>query len=342
MELKLIDIVKIFFAICVIAIHTFFLQDLNNDLYFYNLNIILFNAVPFFFITSGYFLGKKIKNSTNNKWNFVKKTEKNLFFHYIFWGTLYLFISCTMFMFLHEPKNSLVILKAHLLGNPNAAMWYLPSLIVSIVLVIIMDKNKKMLKISIIISLIILLLIQLDFLIIGYFNNTYIEKLTNFFAVENRTVFFNVIYYAYFFVALGFYLGKYKDVKGNIKLNVLLIFLGILLNILLTLVELNLVSPKINIQMNIPLGSIIIALNLFLICLKFDSSKIKFDTKIIRKMSSTVYYSHYFFLIVSKVFLEYILKIKSNTILFIITSILTIGCSFILNKIKNDKFRYIV
>ena len=58
----LVDIAKIIFAFGIVALHTGFL--LNTSYGFYVHTIIFRLGVPFFFLTSGYYLAKKNKNNS--------------------------------------------------------------------------------------------------------------------------------------------------------------------------------------------------------------------------------------------------------------------------------------
>ena len=61
---QLIDLAKLFFAICVVAIHSQFLLEYKFG-YYVNTNIYRL-AVPFFFICNGYFLAKSDDLSREN------------------------------------------------------------------------------------------------------------------------------------------------------------------------------------------------------------------------------------------------------------------------------------
>ena len=50
-----IDIVKFIFSICIIALHTLVLDSFNSDINWYVTHCIFRLAVPFFFVTSGFF-----------------------------------------------------------------------------------------------------------------------------------------------------------------------------------------------------------------------------------------------------------------------------------------------
>lgn len=57
-----IDIAKLFFAYCIIAIHTVLFLDVHHGLWWFNNHMIWRLAVPFFFLTSGYFFNADKKD----------------------------------------------------------------------------------------------------------------------------------------------------------------------------------------------------------------------------------------------------------------------------------------
>lgn len=56
-----IDLIKFFMAIIVVAIHTHPLEHCSNEILIRIYNSIVSSAVPFFFISSGFLLGSKLK-----------------------------------------------------------------------------------------------------------------------------------------------------------------------------------------------------------------------------------------------------------------------------------------
>lgn len=55
-----VDYGKIFFATCVVAIHTSLLKDVSPALWYYLNKLIWTMAVPFFYMVSGYFFNPKM------------------------------------------------------------------------------------------------------------------------------------------------------------------------------------------------------------------------------------------------------------------------------------------
>ena len=75
-----IDLMKLFFAICIVAIHTGLLNQFSSATNWYIMHMIFRLAVPFFFITSGYFFGKKflpVENNYSDRMKVCKKYRLN-------------------------------------------------------------------------------------------------------------------------------------------------------------------------------------------------------------------------------------------------------------------------
>lgn len=78
MPLKCVDFLKFFFCLCIVVIHCDSLSEINPDVKYFITQGLLRLAVPFFFVTSGYFLGKKIKEHPPKIDEVFKKYVKRL------------------------------------------------------------------------------------------------------------------------------------------------------------------------------------------------------------------------------------------------------------------------
>lgn len=65
-DLYAIDVIKYIMAFCVIAIHTTPLKGIDNYIASRLYESVVSIAVPFFFLSSGYLIGRKIKNRKEN------------------------------------------------------------------------------------------------------------------------------------------------------------------------------------------------------------------------------------------------------------------------------------
>lgn len=84
-----VDIVKYIMAFCVIAIHTLPLKDVQNEDITRLFDTFVSLAVPFFFLSSGYFVEKKCEAGTE-KLLLLDKQIRKLIRYYIVWTLIYL------------------------------------------------------------------------------------------------------------------------------------------------------------------------------------------------------------------------------------------------------------
>ena len=73
-----IDIFRMIAALLVIAIHTSPLSSINETADFILTRIFARVAVPFFFVTSGYFLITRYSRNTDKLFKFIKKNSVDL------------------------------------------------------------------------------------------------------------------------------------------------------------------------------------------------------------------------------------------------------------------------
>ena len=72
-EYKAVDFLKFVFCIAIIAIHTNLFYGLGMPYSYYFDKAILRIAVPFFFVTSGFFLGKSLAKERTSFHSNIKK-----------------------------------------------------------------------------------------------------------------------------------------------------------------------------------------------------------------------------------------------------------------------------
>ena len=161
----LIDIFKLFFALCIVGLHTGFLY---NYAFGYYVHTIIFRlGVPFFFIASGYFLAKK-DVGTNQK-NICLDFIKKLLPMYLLLGTTYIILFAIRYN--DFSASSLLINFWYLItGRSLSVMWYVGALITSAIILLHLNTKKKLLY-----SLILFLVLY----IIGLLFNTYSFLLIN-------------------------------------------------------------------------------------------------------------------------------------------------------------------
>ncbi len=95
-QLYVVDILKLIMSICVIAIHTAPLQNIQGTYLFALYDAVIRQAVPFFFIASGYFLFSRFDLilSTARNISLLKQFLIRFVKLYVTWHMIYLPISC--------------------------------------------------------------------------------------------------------------------------------------------------------------------------------------------------------------------------------------------------------
>ena len=85
-----IDVMKYIMAFCVIAIHTTPLKDINNETISRLYEVAVSIAVPFFFLSSGYLIGRRIQNKKEFDDVLVERQQKKIIRYYVIWTIVYL------------------------------------------------------------------------------------------------------------------------------------------------------------------------------------------------------------------------------------------------------------
>lgn len=142
-----IDIVKLACCLFIIAIHTKLAKCLPDDTSYYVEKIFFRLAVPFFFVVSGYFLGKKL-SSTN-----VFDTKKTIIFKYCQRLLLPLVVFGVINIVEHdwqlfvEGKSLVHILAVDIrsiLFYPFGALWFVQACIIGALMLLPFLRYKKL------------------------------------------------------------------------------------------------------------------------------------------------------------------------------------------------------
>lgn len=323
-----IDILKLFFSICIVALHTYLFLDTNPTAYWYLSHCIWRLAVPFFFVTSGYFFCKKIKNSNTPK-KVLYNSIKRLLVLLIFWLiiSLPLQINNLLIQGLSIKEMILSLIKS-VCFYPWGALWYILALIVAYILIYPFLKRKKHIMpliIGFILYLFAILSNSYYFLIEGTWLQTIVDNYLEIF-ISSR----NGLFVGFFYVAIGNYLLFKKDTK--IRNNIIFIIIGMLSLIL----ETALIRNNHYIEDHSLFFSLIIIIpNLVLLLTKISNNK---SSKIYRNLSIGIYVLHRPIL----GYLEYFTSISSSLVKFIIVLVLSTAIAYILQKINNKYINKII
>lgn len=286
-----VDWIKLFFAYCVIALHTSFLSEIGNGIVFEGLSVYIFKfAVPFFFVCSGFFLGKKLYAVTqrSDRQIILRKYFKRLAVPYLFWGILYFVIQIGI----DVMHNGGTIISAFLryghqwlTSSPGGGLWYVQTILILILIIMILDTSKKFDIFCIVLFAAYLIGEAFDCISAGG-GTSYLVKIVEAYEsvfVSRRNFFF----YGLFFTG-GIQLARFYD---TIKIKKKTAFLALLFCYLMYVI--------INILGGYFLAFSGVCVIGIIACLFYLSNETCYEaTKetsyFIRKISTVIYFTHYF------------------------------------------------
>lgn len=144
-----LDLFKFIMAIIVVAIHTAPLINCYNETILTIYNNITSLAVPFFFLSAGFLLGKKLCCATNEEEKYVniKKYLYKMLKLYIYWSIIYLPLAIVDYIKNNYTISYLVlsyIKNLFLVGEHynSYVLWYLLATIYATIFILIMTKLK--------------------------------------------------------------------------------------------------------------------------------------------------------------------------------------------------------
>ncbi|MDD7771972.1 MAG: acyltransferase [Firmicutes bacterium] len=142
---KGIDCAKLFFCLCIIAVHTGLTKNILPTTLTYMLEKGVFRmAVPYFFVVSGFFLGKKLKGCDNPK-RVVKKYVRRLLFPLLCFSAINIPQSViTLYMGGSTVTDALIKQVQFIIFYPRGALWYIQASIIGALLLLPFLKRKRL------------------------------------------------------------------------------------------------------------------------------------------------------------------------------------------------------
>lgn len=331
---KMVDVVKYIAAIMVICIHCNPIVP-QEQINFFIKNVICRIAVPFFFISSAYF----VIRGCNSKDNYLKNYLKSLAKSYLAWSIVFIPIGLD---WIHQnlTLSGELLPFALLFGLIHVGtyyhLWYIPAMIFSLFFV---DKLLKHIsyKAVFIISILLFMFGSLEtyygFLTPGLLKDIFDIFIQVFFTTRTGLLFGMI------FITIGFYIYDYQE-----KLKSLVKYIP-LLTCLFTVtlfIEGALLYNTARLDMNFMFMLVPFSFFFFLWVLSFPKT-LKFDTRKIRELSKYYYFVHpVCIVIVEEVGKAFGIDILySGVISFLFVFLLThFLCSLII-KIQQQPWNYI-
>ena len=128
-----IDLMKFIMALCVVTIHTYIVDSMKSSILQDFLYSFIRSAVPFFFITSAYFVMQRNENGG------ILKYWKRIFQLYLFWSVIN-FISVSLINRNLCVENVQTCIY-QILFNGYSVLWYLWGILVVLPLLYRIKKN---------------------------------------------------------------------------------------------------------------------------------------------------------------------------------------------------------
>ncbi len=287
-----IDLLKFIFAFFVVGIHTHLTNYIvNPQSRFYFISLTFRLAVPFFFIVSGYYYGKKLWLTPSSKSNKLCSYVSRLFPPLILWSFLTLFFNLPELYARtgYDKHACFILVLKYIFFYPLGAMWFALACIIGACIITLFWKHKIFLCLSAILCY--------TFGLLG--NNYYFIALNN----NLQTI---IDKYNYHFICTrnGFFIGFPLMFLGAMLAHPMLlqkIKNKILLP--LTVFSLFLLLAEIHYLYEKPYyddRSLFISYLLFIPCLILCALKYNiFPNKnliVARELSTCIYYTHYFFI----------------------------------------------
>lgn len=322
---KMIDVMKFVAAVLVICIHT---SPINGEIGYFLNNILARIAVPFFFLTSGYFLYSKVEKD----YKYIYKYIKKIFYLYSSWYIIYLIFRLLMGIMNGLSIKSIIVLLREFLFSGYYHLWYLPSLILSIFIVSIFIKKRQYYFLYIT-SILLFSFGILGDSYYGVFENNLLTKLLDIyffiFGTTKAGICFGIP-----FITLGVIIRKY-DIKFN-HLNLMLILSGILFIAESTILEFYNIGKGRNIYIMLTFITPLVFIKL--LHLRYDISP--GTAKLLRQLSLSIYCSHVIFILIFNKLIERIQYEGPyiNLFKFFFVCILSFLFSFLLEIIKELYF----
>lgn len=291
-------------------------------------------AVPFFFISSGYFFGRGLNKNKEQKREYFIKYEKNLIKMYIVWSIIGIPFMVKGYYKIYNgnlPYIFLLMIRNVFFSGTFGIYWYLLAMIgASILIYIFISKNK--IKLMYILSFVFFIFgviyagcqSLLDNNVIFY----YLFKLTWIvFSCER-----NFLMVGWFYMSIGYYFSTHNT-KMKIFIPVVLLFVFTILKC----GEYYLNSSGIFNGNKIYIMQSLQAIAYFLIALNLKLDFLSGCSKTMRELSSTIYFTHFLFIdIINPT------QIGNTGITFVIVLILCVTFYIVIKKINNEKLNILI
>lgn len=330
-----IDITKFFFAICILFLHTGAYHDMPGGWYIQH--SILRLAVPFFFVTSGFFWGCKVWEADGiSLWQKFLRYEKRLLYPYIvFTGINSLLAAIDMYSKGESIKWMLYHLAYAIIFYPYGALWYVWACMVGMFILYLFLKHSSVrwaMAVGLICYIIALLCNSYYFMLEG----TPLNGIANTYLTVAKTP-RNGIFEGFPLLLLGVMLAKYRERligEKKIMYGVVILFVCvIILNCEINLIEMRATEHETELFAAQP--ALVAALLILLLNCTWEGPD---NIGMVRKMSIGMYFIHRPVLTCLRFFLAHIGVEVSQMTQFFMLLLLCLGICIPVYYYKKEPF----
>ena len=331
-----IDMIKLLCAFIVVSIHTTLFMDINPQLYYIYGNYVTRFAVPFFFISSGFFFTPLLSNSAEPKAirSNIKRYFLRLLRPFVLWGVCYFILSVLEDVVIeHNAVKTVLWEKFHLLlvESPGGGLWYVYAVLWITAFLFVFYKHKREIPFFII-SFVLFLIPSIWNPSSGglTFMQPVYDAYYKVFLSERNCIFYAV----YFFTGIILY----NYLKRKIAVWKLLLIQAALY---LAFVLLCNIEKNVFVNLLQQMNKYFIATGWFLIALHISNKCIRqgWLRDNARKMSTIVYFTHFMSIYLVKIVLKIIgLKFDNCcSLAFVFCTIILIVYSVVFIKLDKKK-----
>lgn len=313
-----INIMRVICALLVISLHTSIFASFNLGLNSIVAKGISRIAVPFFFISTGYFF---VKNITKD--GYVKRFVKKLSLIYLL-ITVIDVILIMPYVSMRLSGDLIDKIKYIFIGGITESLWYIPAIIFAVVLVSIFLK-KNWIGALILMSILLYIIGLLGDSYFGIIKNTPIEGIINVY----KNIFINTrngITFSVPFVALGALIAKGYIKLSKKKINICLIGFSILLAVEAYFLNLS----NISLDTNMYISLLLIVPIIFMWLLNRNVQINERTSNIFREMSLWIYCVHETIMLIVMIYMGS----KSTLLMFLEVSVISMLIAYLIARKK--------
>lgn len=330
-----VDIAKMFFAICIVFLHSGAYHLLPGE--WYVLHCVLRLAVPFFFVITGYMWGIGIYQKKRNQREALIRFEKRMLYPYLVFSFANIVVE-VLKMYLDGEQPLWIFLKVcrSIIFYPYGALWYIWACMVAVPFLYIFIKYNKVrdaLFAGILLYVAALLMNSYYFLI----EETPIQRVVDLYlkiATSPR----NGIFFGFMFIGIGVWLGKHHDQIISRKWKGRSLILGGISYCFLIGETFFIHNKTMADDHSLFISFLVLIPSLVVVLLNCNIVLKKTVSYELRYISSGTYYLHRFLLSVLNIFYFYIGITMNKMFDFILILFVCIGVCCWLNKNKTEPF----